>query len=212
MLTRRLRPLQLRSSSVPVTAPRCCRCAALQQQLRGSGQRHRAASTATINFYRFRAASLDDSNEQLHAHVPAVQQLCEEQGVVGNVILAAEGVNGSLAGPLEAVREVVRYLSSAPPDHWAEPLQLGSSAPELVTNEELFHTQREPPFKKLKVKIKPEIVTMRLGRPLDMSRRGVEVDPVDWDDLIAADDVLLLDTRNGFESAIGVSKNDEFCI
>jgi UPF0176 protein len=72
-----------------------------------------------------------------------------------------------------------------------------------VTNEEVFHQPRELPFGKLKVKIKPEIVTMRLGQPLDMSRRGVEVGPQDWDDLIAADDVLLLDTRNGFESALG---------
>ena len=171
MLTRRLRPpQQLRSSIAP--APRC-RCA-LPTQLRGSGQQ-RAASTATINFYRFRAASLEDSAEELHAQVPAVQELCAAQGVVGTVILAAEGVNGSLAGPLEAVREAVRHISSAPSELWTELLQTGSSVPELVTNEEVFHTPREPPFKKLKVKIKPEIVTMRLGRPLDMSRRGVEV-------------------------------------
>jgi predicted sulfurtransferase len=137
-------------------------------------------ATATINFYRFRAAPLDGGDELLRAHAPAVRDLCTTRGVVGTVILAAEGVNGSLAGRLEAVRDVVHAVTTTPPEHWlhsathavpAVPTAAALAAPELVTNEEVFHVARDAPFGKLKVKVKPEIVTMRLEKPLDMSRR-----------------------------------------
>jgi UPF0176 protein len=123
---------------------------------------------------------LDGGDELLRAHAPAVRDLCTTRGVVGTVILAAEGVNGSLAGRLEAVRDVVHAVTTTPPEHWlhsathavpAVPTAAALAAPELVTNEEVFHVARDAPFGKLKVKVKPEIVTMRLEKPLDMSRR-----------------------------------------
>lgn len=85
------------------------------------------------------------------------------------MILATEGVNGSVAGELEAVRDAVKQVGSMPSDQWPD----AAAAPELVKNEEIFSTPRVLPFKKLKVKIKPEIVTMRADKPLDMSLRCV---------------------------------------
>ena len=130
---------------------------------------HRSASACTINFYRFRAPTCRVSEDKLRAHASAVESLCSAHGVVGTVILAAEGVNGSLAGELEAVRDVVQAVSSAPPDQWPD------AAPDLVHNEEVFVVPREAPFGKLKVKVKPEIVTMRLDKPLDMHCRCVPI-------------------------------------
>jgi predicted sulfurtransferase len=128
---------------------------------------HDCAQSATINFYRFRAPACLISEDDLMAQSAAVKELCSARGVLGTVILATEGVNGSLAGELETVREVVEHVSSTPLDQWPD------AAPNLVMNEEIFATPREAPFGKLKVKVKPEIVTMRADKPLDMNCRCV---------------------------------------
>ena len=128
---------------------------------------HECAKSATINFYRFRAPTYLVSEDELTAQAAAVEELCSARGVLGTVILAAEGVNGSLAGELKTVREVVEHVSSMPLDQWDD------TAPALVRNEEVFAAPRQAPFGKLKVKVKPEIVTMRADKPLDMNSRCV---------------------------------------
>lgn len=128
---------------------------------------HDCVQNATINFYRFRAPACLISEDDLRAQATAVKELCSARGVLGTVILATEGVNGSLAGELETVREVVKHVSSTPLGQWP------AAAPDLVKNEEVFAAPREAPFGKLKVKVKPEIVTMRADKPLDMNCRCV---------------------------------------
>lgn len=128
---------------------------------------HECAKSATINFYRFRAPAYLVSEDELAAQAAAVEELCSARGVLGTVILATEGVNGSLAGELKTVREVVEHVSSMPLDQWPD------TAPAVVRNEEVFAEPREAPFGKLKIKVKPEIVTMRADKPLDMNSRCV---------------------------------------
>lgn len=108
-------------------------------------------------------------------------------GVKGSILLAPEGVNGTIAGPEAAVAEVLAHLRAWPgftglrhQDSWAE----------------------VPPFGRMKVKLKREIVTF--GPETDPSARaGTYVAPQDWNALITAPDVAVIDTRNAYEVAIG---------
>ena len=109
-------------------------------------------------------------------------------GITGTLLLAREGINGTIAGSrvgIDAILEVIRSLPGCADLEWKE----SSSA--------------EPPFGRMKVRLKKEIVTM--GQPdVDPTAAvGRYVDPTEWNDLIASDDVAVIDTRNDYEVAIG---------
>ncbi|MBL9058134.1 MAG: rhodanese-related sulfurtransferase [Rhodobacteraceae bacterium] len=114
--------------------------------------------------------------------------LCQAEGVKGTLLLAREGVNGTIAGPREGIDAVLSHLRALP----------GCAA--LEWKEAQAEVQ---PFGKMKVRIKAEIVTM--GQPdVDPTARvGSYVAPEDWNALIAAPDVAVIDTRNDYEVAIG---------
>ncbi|KIT18025.1 rhodanese-related sulfurtransferase [Jannaschia aquimarina] len=107
-------------------------------------------------------------------------------GIKGSVLLAEEGVNGTIAGTDDAVAEAVGLLRALP--------GCADLAPRLSRAD-------APPFGRLKVRLKREIVSM--GRPGPLGPTARRVAPGDWDALIAADDVAVIDVRNGYESAIG---------
>ncbi|PZO67857.1 MAG: hypothetical protein DI498_02455 [Paracoccus denitrificans] len=113
---------------------------------------------------------------------------CEDGGVKGTLILAREGINGTIAGPREGIDAVLAHIRSLP----------GCAG--LVWKESTADTM---PFGRMKVRIKAEIVTM--GQPdVDPTANvGNYVAPADWNDLIAQPDVVLIDTRNDYEVAIG---------
>ncbi|MEM1233495.1 MAG: rhodanese-related sulfurtransferase [Pseudomonadota bacterium] len=117
-----------------------------------------------------------------------LQLVCEAYDVRGTVLLAAEGINGTIAGPREGVMRVIEAIRAMP------------GCGDLVWKES---SAREAPFKKLKVRIKREIVAM--GQPHVRPAEGVGtyVEPAEWNDLIAAPDVVTIDTRNDYEVAIG---------
>ncbi|WP_299751037.1 rhodanese-related sulfurtransferase [uncultured Tateyamaria sp.] len=114
--------------------------------------------------------------------------LCCGQDVKGTLLLAPEGINGTIAGPragIEAVLAHIRALPGCADLEWKE------------------STSKTPPFGKMKVRLKREIVTM--GQPdVDPAARvGHYVDPTEWNDLIGREDVAVIDTRNDYEVAIG---------
>ena len=114
--------------------------------------------------------------------------LCVAQDVKGTILLAAEGINGTIAGSPSAIATVLAHLRS------------DSRLADLVTKESVTAA---PTFDRLKVKLKPEIVT--LGRPeVDPSQQvGTYVSPQDWNALITDPDVVVIDTRNEFEVQVG---------
>lgn len=119
-------------------------------------------------------------------------ELCRTENVVGTIILAEEGINGTISGPDSGIKAVLDHLHS-----WTN-----------VDGIEVKYSYNENPnFNRMKVKIKDEIVTM--GKPhIDSNANaGTYVDPSDWNDLIKRDDVLLIDTRNSFEFGVGRFKN-----
>jgi UPF0176 protein len=107
-------------------------------------------------------------------------------GIKGTILFAQEGFNGTIAGTADGVGAVVEALFGVA----AAPFEIKTA------------TAAEMPFHRLKLRIKREIVTLGVGG-LDMGKRGVRVAPADWDALIAQDDVVLIDTRNDYEVAIG---------
>jgi UPF0176 protein len=111
--------------------------------------------------------------------------------IKGSVLLAHEGINGTVAGSDEGIDAFVREL------------QRGALFGGRLDNLELkFSSASEMPFQRLKVRLKKEIVT--LGDAVDPTQRvGTYVEPSDWNELISAADTLVIDTRNAFEVAMG---------
>jgi len=137
-------------------------------------------------FYQF--AALPDFRE-LRAPLRAT---CAELALKGSVLLAQEGINGTLAGTSNDIEAFVRDLR--------EGALFGGRLDHLELK---FSSSAAMPFQRLKVRLKKEIVT--LGDPdADPTRQvGTYVDAADWNALIESSDTLVLDTRNAFEVAIG---------
>ncbi|WP_262693169.1 oxygen-dependent tRNA uridine(34) hydroxylase TrhO [Kordiimonas aquimaris] len=117
-----------------------------------------------------------------------IQNVCTENDVKGTILLAGEGINGTIAGPEEGLRTVLAYLRSIP-------------AFEGLDHKESWAS--EPPFPRMKVRLKKEIVTMGVPGIDPNQVVGTYVKPQDWNALISDPDVVVVDTRNDYEVAIG---------
>lgn len=113
---------------------------------------------------------------------------CEAGGVRGSLLLAREGINGTIAGPRAGIDAVLSYIRALP------------GCADLEWKES---TASVPPFARLKVRLKREIVTMGVPGIDPKARVGHYVRPQDWNALISAPDVAVIDTRNEYEVAIG---------
>lgn len=120
-----------------------------------------------------------------------LQAQCETLGITGTLLLAAEGINGTIAGTRSGIDQILAYLRSDP--------RL-ADLPHKESSAEL------PPFYRMKVKLKKEIVTMGVPGIDPTDRVGQYVKPEDWNDLISDPDVLLVDTRNDYEVDVGTFK------
>ncbi len=120
---------------------------------------------------------------------PPLLKLCLDQKITGTLLLAHEGVNGTIAGPSQAaVDAVIAHLRALP------------GCADLVWK--ISHSD-VPPFGKMKVRLKREIVTMGQPDVDPLAGTGHYVAPRDWNDLITREDVAVIDTRNDYEVAIG---------
>jgi UPF0176 protein len=137
-------------------------------------------------FYQF--AALPDFRELREP----LRAICAELDLKGSVLLAHEGINGTLAGSAEAITALV------------EEMQFGTLFGGRLDNLELKFSQGSAmPFQRLKIRLKKEIVTLG-DTATDPTRQvGIYVDPADWNALIATPDTVVIDTRNAFEVAMG---------
>ena len=120
-----------------------------------------------------------------------LQAKCDKLGLTGSLLLAGEGVNGTLAGTREGIDAILAYLRTLP---GCEMLEHKESVASL------------PPFPRMKVKLKKEIVTMGQPDVDPKARVGHYVDAKDWNALITSPDVAVIDTRNDYEVGIGTFK------
>jgi len=114
--------------------------------------------------------------------------LCQQNGVKGTLLLACEGINGTIAGPKQGIAQVVDFIMAQP---------------ELANPELKYSTAHEMPFYRMKVRLKKEIVTMGVADIDPLHKAGTYVSPQAWNDLIQDEDTILIDTRNDYEYAIG---------
>lgn len=130
--------------------------------------------------------------EDFHEMREPLLQACTEAGIKGSLLLAHEGINGTVAGSREGIDRVLAYLRADP------------RLADLEHKESLDTAQ---PFLRMKVKLKKEIVTLGV-EGVDPNRVvGTYVDPRDWNAIISDPEVLVLDTRNDYEVEIGTFKN-----
>ena len=117
---------------------------------------------------------------------------CADLKLKGSVLLAEEGINGTLAGAPDAIDGVIQELRGA--------ALFGGRFDNLELK---FSHASAMPFRRLKIRLKKEIVTLG-DAAIDPARQvGIYVDAADWNALIAAPDMLVIDTRNAFEVAMG---------
>ena len=137
-------------------------------------------------FYKF--TKIDD----LAALQKTIEACCIENDVRGIVLLASEGINSTISGPRNGVLAVLEFLRK-------DPRFDGLTWKESIA--------KKQPFRKLRVRLKKEIVTM--GVPgIDPERLvGTYIKPEDWNDLISDPDVIVVDTRNDYEVEIGTFKD-----
>ncbi|WP_136661175.1 rhodanese-related sulfurtransferase [Nitratireductor sp. XY-223] len=117
-----------------------------------------------------------------------IQAACDDHGVKGTLLLADEGINGTIAGTEAGIAAVLSFLRSIP---------------EFAGLEHKESRAAEMPFHRMKVRLKKEIVTMGVDGIDPLVSVGTYVEPGDWNALISDPDTIVIDTRNDYETAIG---------
>lgn len=117
-----------------------------------------------------------------------LQNMCDLLSIKGTILLASEGINGTISGTDNAVCALLKFLRADP---------------RLSDLEHKESRAEDMPFYRMKVRLKKEIVTMGVDGVDPNQSVGTYVDPADWNALISDPDVILIDTRNDYEVEIG---------
>ena len=126
--------------------------------------------------------------ESLKSHI---YRACVDHKIKGTILLAKEGVNGTIAGPDDGIQAILQVLHDS----------VG------LTEEEHKESYAEDyPFYRMKVRLKKEIVTIGRDDVDPNEVVGTYVDPQDWNDIISDPDTIVIDTRNDYEVGIGTFK------
>jgi len=132
--------------------------------------------------YRFAALP-----EAVALRAPLVE-FCHSHGIKGTLLLAREGINGTVAGSPEAIAAIISYLEAIPA---------------LTGLDVKFSGADQMPFHRMKVRLKREIVTMGVADLDPATEAGTHVEPAAWNALIGDPDTVVIDTRNAYETALG---------
>ncbi len=114
--------------------------------------------------------------------------LCDAREICGTLLLAPEGINGTIAGDADGIAAVIAHIRALP----------GCAALDVK-----YSAAQAKPFGRMKVKVKREIVTMNAGTLDPAQNAGRYIEPQDWNALITDPETILIDTRNDYEVTIG---------
>jgi UPF0176 protein len=140
------------------------------------------------SFYKFTPLSRPEAVAALLRELLSQPQLA---GLAGTLLVATEGINGMLAGPPQAVQRIEEILLHEP--------AFAGAFTGMAFKRSVCST---PPFGKLKVHVKNEIVPLGIAG-VDASRTGINVSPQEWRELLQDPELVLLDNRNSFEYRVG---------
>jgi UPF0176 protein len=127
--------------------------------------------------------------ENLPALQAEIKEFCLQNDICGTLLLAPEGINGTIAGPPEKLDIVMQLLDERT---------------SVLSGEVKYSEASEKPFLRLKVRLKKEIVTLRAPEADPNKQVGTYIEPEEWNELISRDDIIVLDTRNIYETKIGM--------
>ena len=118
--------------------------------------------------------------------------ICEENNIMGTILIADEGINGTISGKYNEIKETISSLTSD----------------DRFSNIEIKYSSTDKqPFHRMKVRLKKEIVTIGLPEINPNKKVGKYVKPEDWNKLISDPNVVVIDTRNKYETKIGSFQN-----
>ena len=118
--------------------------------------------------------------------------ICEENNIMGTILIADEGINGTISGKHNEIKETISLLTSD----------------DRFSNIEIKYSSTDKqPFHRMKVRLKKEIVTIGLPEINPNKKVGKYVKPEDWNKLISDPNVVVIDTRNKYETKIGSFQN-----
>ena len=119
-------------------------------------------------------------------------EICEKNNIMGTILIANEGINGTISGKNNEINQTISLLKSD----------------KRFANIEIKYSSTDKqPFHRMKVRLKKEIVTIGLPEINPNKKVGTYVKPDDWNDLISDPDVVVIDTRNKYETKIGSFHN-----
>lgn len=161
-----------------------------------SGNTNNSVYFQIVTFYKFTQPQI--SEEELKALRDLIYHKLQELEIKGTILIAKEGINGTISSKNDAeqshrLHEAYNFIQKQP--------QLGK-----ITNGK-YSTAKFNPFKKLKIKVRPEIVTFGLGEIDVVNNTGKHVNAQEWNQLLNDPEVLVIDTRNDFEYKMGTFKN-----
>lgn len=119
-------------------------------------------------------------------------EICEKNNIMGTILIANEGINGTISGKTNEINQTISLLKSD----------------KRFANIEIKYSSTDKqPFHRMKVRLKKEIVTIGLPEINPNKKVGTYVKPEDWNDLISDPNVVVIDTRNKYETKIGSFQN-----
>lgn len=136
--------------------------------------------------YQFAKFDTYEENQQ------PLRDLCDQHGVKGILLLASEGINGTIAGTRDGIDAVIGFIRSI---GIFNNLEYKESLSEIM------------PFHRMKVRLKKEIVTLGVPGVSPTNKVGTYLSPQEWNDVIQDPDVLVIDTRNNYEYLMGTFKD-----
>ena len=142
--------------------------------------------TVVAAFYKF----VDWDN--LKDLKPALEKVCSKAGTVGTILLAPEGINGTISGLTQSVQTVLEFL-------WEDQRLVGLTPK--------YSTATGKTFKRMKVKIKKEIVSMGKTEVKPAKITGKHITPELWNDVISDPNTVVVDARNYYEHSVGTFAN-----